>query len=130
MAVHQARRLRRAMSAPEVTLWTYLRTKPDGLKFRRQHPLGPFVFDFFCASAALAIEVDGMAHEMGDNPRRDELRNRWAADRGIKVMRFRADDVQTQLEDVCTLILQECSLRTPPPPPAVPLPAESRGGKP
>jgi very-short-patch-repair endonuclease len=129
MTVHQARRLRRTMTAPELTLWNYLQTRPDGLKFRRQRALGPYIFDFFCVPSGVAIEVDGMAHEMGRNPERDAARDQWAEARGIKVMRFRAVDVQKNLEGVCAAILAGCRRRTPPPPAAVPLPAKSRGGK-
>ena len=129
MTVHQARRLRRTMTAPELTLWTYLRSRPDELKFRRQHPLGPYIFDFFCISAGVAIEVDGIVHEMGRNPERDAVRDRWAEEKGIKVLRFRVTDVQDNVEGVCAAVLEECRQRTPPPPSAVPLPAKSRGGK-
>jgi very-short-patch-repair endonuclease len=60
-----ARNLRRKMTLPEVILWQWLRQRPDGLKFRRQHPTGPYVLDFFCSDARLAIEVDGEAHSRG-----------------------------------------------------------------
>jgi hypothetical protein len=49
------------MTLPEVVLWQCLRQRPEGLKFRRQHPTGPYVLDFFCSDARLAIEVDGEA---------------------------------------------------------------------
>ena len=62
--VKKARRLRRVMTIPEVILWTRLRQRPGGFKFRRQHPAGPYVLDFFCSEARLAIEVDGMVHDM------------------------------------------------------------------
>jgi very-short-patch-repair endonuclease len=65
MNVGQARALRKSMTAPELSLRSYLRTRPRGMKVRRQHPHGPYIFDFFCSAAALAIEVDGMAHDMG-----------------------------------------------------------------
>ncbi|MEJ1968138.1 MAG: DUF559 domain-containing protein [Rhizomicrobium sp.] len=56
----RARALRRKMTLPEILLWQQLRgRKLRGLSFRRQHPVGPYILDFFCASAALAIEVDG-----------------------------------------------------------------------
>ena len=54
-----ARRLRKEMSLPEVLLWQDLRKRPDGAKFRRQHPAGMYVLDFYCSDARLAIEVDG-----------------------------------------------------------------------
>lgn len=49
---HKARRLRRSMSLPEVLLWRELRKKPNGLQYRRQHPAGPYVLDFFRAKAS------------------------------------------------------------------------------
>src|SRR4051794_27024263 len=57
--VEKARRLRREMSRPEARLWPVLRTRPEGFKFRRQHPVGPYVLDFYRPGAKLAIEVDG-----------------------------------------------------------------------
>ncbi len=128
MTVHQARRLRRTMTAPELTLWNYLQTRPNGLKFRRQRAVRPYIFDFFCVSASVAIEVDGMAHDMGRNPQRDAIRDRWAEAKGIKVLRFRATDVQKNLEGVGAAIVSECTLRTPPPASPVPLPAKTWGG--
>src|SRR5690606_33053070 len=90
------RELRRAMSLPEGALWQVLRTRPGGLKFRRQHPMGPFVLDFYCPAAKLAIEVDGAAHDMGDNPERDARRDAWLKEKGIRTLRVTAADV---LED-------------------------------
>ena len=72
--VKRARALRRAMSLPEVLLWQVLRTRPNGLKFRKQHPTGAYVLDFYCGDARLAIEVDGEAHGRGDRPRHDGRR--------------------------------------------------------
>src|SRR5689334_16373959 len=60
--VVKARELRRHMSLPETLLWRLLRRAPNGVAFRRQHPIGPYVLDFYCPSAKLAIEVDGAAH--------------------------------------------------------------------
>lgn len=73
--VECARKLRRVMTAPEVRLWQWLRGKPSGFKFRRQHPVGRFVLDFYCPAAQLVIEVDGEAHSRGDQPARDEARD-------------------------------------------------------
>ena len=57
--IANARRLRRALSPPEAPA------------FRRQHPIGPCVLDFYCAKARLAVELDGMSHDIGDRPQRD-----------------------------------------------------------
>ena len=91
--VRRAKALRREMSLPEGLLWQHLRGRLCGLKFRNQHPAGPFVLDFFCARANLAIEIDGIAHGMGDRPQRDAQRNTWLRDHRIDTNRFPASDV-------------------------------------
>jgi very-short-patch-repair endonuclease len=104
------------MSPPEIALWQYLRTRPGGLKFRRQHRIDPYKLDFFCREAAVAIEVDGCAHNMGDRPARDELRDALLAGQGILTLRFLASDVPRNLEAVAVRIEDICASRTPPPP--------------
>ena len=89
--VAKARALRREMTRPEARLWQVLRTRPEGLKFRRHHPIGPFVLDFYCPAAKLAIEVDGCAHDMGDNPARDRRRDRWLQEKGLRMLRIPAE---------------------------------------
>ncbi|WP_380784719.1 endonuclease domain-containing protein [Sphingomonas sp. R86521] len=89
----QAKVLRRTMSPPEIALWMALRQRPAGLKFRRQHPSGPFVADFYCHDARMIVEVDGTAHDYGNRPARDAARDRWFALRTIAVMRIAAADI-------------------------------------
>jgi len=101
-----ARTLRRSMSLPEVILWQELRKKPDGLQFRRQHPAGPYVLDFFCAPLNLAVEIDGQAHDFGIRPKRDAIRDAWLNERGIRVLRLQARDVLRDLEAVVKAISQ------------------------
>ena len=91
--VRRARALRRAMSLPEGLLWQHLRGRPQGVRFRNQHPAGGYVIDFFCARANLAIEIDGIAHGMGDRPQRDAQRDTWLRDHRIDTIRFPASDV-------------------------------------
>ena len=91
--IYRARSLRKEMSLPERMLWQALRLRPHGLKFRRQHPIGPYVVDFFCSSARLAIEVDGIAHDMGDQPRRDVERTSFLNENGYRVLRVSAQRV-------------------------------------
>ncbi|MEJ0064477.1 MAG: endonuclease domain-containing protein [Caulobacteraceae bacterium] len=70
--------MRKNLTPPEARLWQALRGRAlDGLKFRRQHPIGPFILDFYCVSARLAVEVDGSVHTLGDNPARDDSRDLW-----------------------------------------------------
>ncbi|HEV2816978.1 MAG TPA: DUF559 domain-containing protein [Allosphingosinicella sp.] len=98
--IKRARKLRREMSLPEVLLWQELRRRPAGLKFRKQHPAGPYAADFFCHEARLVVEVDGEAHDRGDRPARDAGRDAWFAERRFAVMRIPAAEVLGNLEDV------------------------------
>ncbi|MFA7262269.1 MAG: DUF559 domain-containing protein [Caulobacter sp.] len=103
-----AKDLRRQMSLPEVLLWRQLRARRlEGLRFRRQHPLGPFILDFFCAEAKLAVEVDGANHHVGDRPKQDAYRDRWLADRGIHTLRLPASLVLKDLNAALHTILHE-----------------------
>jgi len=101
------------MSPAEVRLWQVLRTRPRGFQFRRQRPSDPFTIDFFCRAAGIAIEVDGDAHDMGDNPVRDVRRDAALAAKGIKTLRIPAGEVFRNLQGVLDLILEECASRTP-----------------
>src|ERR1700751_1415833 len=90
----RAKALRAAMSLPEVLLWRELkRSAGDGPQFRRQHPVGPYVLDFYCARASLCVEVDGQAHGTDDRPERDERRDRFLERAGIHVVRVAAVSV-------------------------------------
>ncbi|HEX6375140.1 MAG TPA: endonuclease domain-containing protein [Allosphingosinicella sp.] len=113
MSVTRARQLRRQLSLPEGLLWRELRARPGGFKFRHQHPLGPYVLDFFCCEAGLALEVDGISHEMGDNPQRDERRDRWLAGKGVMTLRVTAVDVLREMEAVLRLVVHLCRERSP-----------------
>jgi very-short-patch-repair endonuclease len=103
--IRRARQLRRTMSLPEVLLWRELKQRPGGLKFRRQHPGGPFVGDFFCHEARLVIEVDGEAHGRGERPVRDERRDAWFRERRFKTLRVPAAEVLGNLEGVVQAIV-------------------------
>jgi very-short-patch-repair endonuclease len=104
-AINRARQLRREPSPPEFRLWSYLRQRPDGLKFRQQHPFERCTVDFYCPAARLVVEVDGDGHSMGDNPERDARRDAWLRARGLEVIRFDARDVMNALDSVITAIL-------------------------
>jgi very-short-patch-repair endonuclease len=101
------------MTPPERRLWNVLKSRPCGFKFRRQHDHDPFVLDFFCHETALAIEVDGLAHELGSNPRRDGRRDALLDAEGIRTLRFRALDIRDNLQGVVTKIIEECKARRP-----------------
>ncbi len=100
-----AREMRKNLTPPEARLWQALRGKAlDGLKFRRQHPIGPFILDFYCVSVRLAVEVDGSIHTLGDNPKRDDSRDLWLERHGITVLRIPAQYVLDRLDAVLTEI--------------------------
>ncbi|MEO8454565.1 MAG: DUF559 domain-containing protein [Sphingomicrobium sp.] len=103
-AVYSARKLRRQMSPPEVALWSQLRASKLGFKVRRQHPIGPYVADFFIRDAGLVIEVDGSPHDYGDRPERDAVRDRYIEQHGYRVLRVAAIDVLRNLDGVLSLI--------------------------
>ncbi|MDP8912061.1 MAG: DUF559 domain-containing protein [Pseudomonadota bacterium] len=103
--IRRARKLRKEMSLPEVLLWRELRRRPAGLRFRKQHPAGPYIADFFCHEARLIVEVDGEAHERGDRPSRDAVRDSWFAERRFRTMRIPAREVLADLEAVVTGIV-------------------------
>jgi very-short-patch-repair endonuclease len=107
--VMRARALRREMTLPEGMLWQVLRTRPNGLKFRRQHPLGRCIVDFYCPTARLVVEVDGESHSMGDQPERDSRRGEWLEAQGLRVIRFGAADVMRDLQSVVTAIIRACT---------------------
>lgn len=95
----RARALRQDMSLPEILLWRALRLRPARLKFRRQHPCGPFVADFYCHEARLVIEGDGEVHNRSCAPQDDERRDGWFTERGFAVLRIPAIEILNNLEN-------------------------------
>jgi very-short-patch-repair endonuclease len=102
----RARKLRRDMTGPEKALWRLLRgSRLDGFKFRRQHPIGPFVADFCCVAQKLVVELDGMTHAgAGDD---DDARTKAIEQMGYRVIRFTNDDVIDDPELIAETILRE-----------------------
>jgi len=99
------------MSPPELTLWKVLRERPGGFKFRRQHPSGPYIADFYCHEARLVIEVDSEAHSRGNRPVRDAVRDGWFAERGLGTLRIAAIDIQKNIEGVTRHIVSTAASR-------------------
>lgn len=92
--ISNAKRLRREMSLPEILLWECLRAgRLDGHRFRRQHPIGRYVLDFYCSVSKFAVEVDGAHHELAGQMSHDAKRDAWLATQGIRVARVAASDV-------------------------------------
>ncbi|MET0539311.1 MAG: endonuclease domain-containing protein [Xanthobacteraceae bacterium] len=105
--IAKARHLRRTLSPPEARLWTKLRERAPGRPvFRRQHPIGPYVLDFYCAKARSAIEIDGESHEFADRPQRDERRDAWLKGNGVTVVHVPAAELQYQVEEIADWIMR------------------------
>ena len=96
------------MSLTELLLWNQLRKCPHGVRFRRQHPVGDYVLDFYCAKARTAFEIDGIAHDMADRPDRDLRRDAWLNGLGIEVVRIPASEVLRAPEEIAESIVRYC----------------------
>jgi very-short-patch-repair endonuclease len=125
------RDLRRATTPAENAVWRALRNRRfAAAKFRRQHPLGPYVLDFFCPVLKLAFEIDGDSHYRPGGPERDRERAVFLGAHGIRVVRFTNDDVSRRAADVMEAIWSAIEARRDPhpsPPPSPLRPAEGRG---
>ena len=105
MSVGKARALRRAETRAERLLWSRLRDRRlGGQKFRRQHPLGPYVVDFLCTEKWLVVEVDGGQHAA--RVASDQARTCWLESRGVRVVRFWNNEVLENPDGVCSRLLE------------------------
>ncbi|MDT8281061.1 MAG: DUF559 domain-containing protein [Erythrobacter sp.] len=103
--VVRARQLRKDMSLPERMLWQLLRQRPGGYKFRRQHPIGPYVVDFCCVSESFVVEVDGSAHDNIDRAKFDDRRVSFLKENGFRVLRVSAQRVLRDASDAAQAIV-------------------------
>ncbi|HQF56699.1 MAG TPA: endonuclease domain-containing protein [Fibrobacteria bacterium] len=105
-----SRRLRRRSTPTEEVVWELVRDRRMlGLKFRRQHPVGPFIADFYCAELSLVLELDGNVHRDRIQREKDRYRDDWMAERGILVIRVwnrQADE--ENLKRLITRFLPRC----------------------
>ena len=121
LRTQRARALRANMTLEERRVWSHLRgRKLEGFKFRRQHPIGEYIVDFYCPAARLVIELDGYSHTFRNQVDYDEARDRWLKSQGCKVLRFSADqDEHEFIQRVVATIYQTLSeVQIPGPPPA------------
>ena len=99
-----ARELRNNCTVAESILWGYLKTKPYGLKFRRQHPYFNYILDFYCHALKLVIEVDGSVHDKEEVKFYDKERQALLENDGLTVIRFTNDMVEKDFEMVKSTI--------------------------
>jgi very-short-patch-repair endonuclease len=123
--------MRQVVAPAEKKVWWCLRNRRlNGFKFRRQHAIGTYIADFFCAECKLIVELDGDSHAGQQD--KDEERTAWFASQGYSVVRYYNQDVHEHLEAVLSAILRECEMRsvnsgTSPSPPPSPLSTGERG---
>jgi very-short-patch-repair endonuclease len=102
-----ARRMRRALTEPELKFWNAVRAhRLMGLSFRRQMPIGGYIVDFACAEHRLIIEIDGATHSLDKQIERDDHRDAALIALGWRVIRFTNDEVLNRMDDVCTHVLK------------------------
>ncbi|GGE02003.1 endonuclease domain-containing protein [Planktosalinus lacus] len=93
-----AAKLRESMTEPEMKLWEYLKTKPLGYKFRRQHPIAGYVLDFYCHKLRLSIEVDGGYHLNKEQKEKDIERTAYLKSAGITEYRLTNENIINQFD--------------------------------
>ncbi len=105
----RAKELRQQMTPSEKVVWDRLRSRRlGGFKFRRQHPVGPYIADFYCATPRLVVEVDGSVH--AGQAEEDEQRSQRLAEYGYQVLRVSNMEIETDLESVISRILEACQV--------------------
>ena len=108
-----AKRLRRSLTRAETILWVRLRRKGvNGQRFRRQHPIGPYVADFACVAARLVVEVDGATHGTDEERAHDARRDAFLRRNGWRVMRVQNHEVFRNLDDVLDAISRRLPVST------------------
>lgn len=111
-----AKNLRINYTDAERMLWSHLRARRlDGLKFRRQQPVGKYIVDFICFEKRIVIEVDGGQHSWEKT--RDEARDKWLSTEGYRVLRFWNNEVLNNIAGVIEVISENCSNHPPLTPP-------------
>ena len=111
---HFARKIRQEPTDAERCLWARLRRKQLGdYKFRRQHPIGPYIVDFCCLEKKLIVEADGDIHAFQES--KDRERTKWLEEEGYRVLRFANQNILQQTQAVLEAILAACDGEEPPP---------------
>ena len=100
--------LRKTQTITEQIFWQKVRNKQLGVKFRRQHGIGEYIVDFYCAECSLIVEIDGDSHFTRDAREYDRERNALLQSRGFRVVRFTTRQVMEELESVLAMVNQIC----------------------
>ena len=106
--LERRKELRKSLTPQELKLWFYLKEKKLGVKFRRQHGIGPYITDFYCKEKNLVIELDGSSH--ADEKEYDNERDGYMKTMGIKVLRFWNSEIERNLNEVLKKIKEHLLL--------------------
>ncbi len=101
-----AKHLRKNMTDGEKVLWSYLKTGINGVKFRRQHPIGFYIADFYCHKAKLIVEIDGSIHIKKEVKENDDIRQKELESWGYFIVRFTNQQVLKEIENVINAITE------------------------
>ncbi len=107
----RAAELRSQQTHAEELLWAYLRTKPVGFKFRRQHPFLNYILDFYCHALHLVIEIDGSIHHLEEVKQNDAVRQKHLEEHGLAILRFTNDEIEHKPEEVISKIEQQLTAK-------------------
>ena len=104
-----AKDLRSGSTDAERILWSWIRAKRlEGLKFRRQHPMGRYIVDFACLERKIVIELDGGQHAELERKEYDRERDNWLKKEGYRILRFWDNEVLTNINGVLEVIREHC----------------------
>ena len=109
--VSTARHLRKNQTVAEAHMWSLLRKKQLGTRFRRQHPMGPFILDFYALEVRLAIEVDGAVHDLAEQKEYDNFRQKLIEQHNTEFIRFRNSELENSPEEVTLRVAAKVSER-------------------
>ena len=125
------RRLRSEMTRSERLVWSRIRAQQlQGLKFRRQHGIGPYIVDFYCSERGVVVEIDGDVHAGASQAAKHEQRENYLRSLGLRVFRYMNDDVLNRLEDVLEDLWEQLTPgSTSPSSPPYPLRGPCAGGE-
>ncbi|MBK6765406.1 MAG: endonuclease domain-containing protein [bacterium] len=104
---NRAQQLRRELATSEKLLWRQLRNDQLGARVRRQHPIGPYIVDFFVPSCKLVIELDGDSHFTPEQEAHDLRRTEFLGQQGLRVLRFQNHTVKEAIGGVIERIRAE-----------------------
>ncbi len=106
-----AKELRSRPTKAEEHLWHFLAHNPQGIRFKRQHPILFFIADFYCHQARLVIEIDGGYHRLPEQYQYDQSRDRELMELGLEVMRFTNRQALDETEQTYHAIMDEANRR-------------------